>query len=260
MTNQNRTEQAGEPVAEICIGVSTTGQEATICIMQPHNDGTTTVIYSQTHPLGDSMGRASLASAPVAGKTREAVDYVRGGALNFDAHPDGAPVADELAAVDPCGYVAVKVSAVDWLKDKFPALTIKAGLCERIGGRLYTITRLMRDHDAALASAPVAGEAVAAMLRNRRHLGSGDNGKQFYSDFSEWFPATVGHARAVTSPNRNELGTWEVRWLVDAAPQASEVDVIEEIAKQWDGCIYDAGPGGDIDIGQAIRGAANKRS
>ncbi|WP_241065259.1 hypothetical protein [Achromobacter insuavis] len=68
-----------------------------------------------------------------------------------------APVADERAAVDPCGYVAVKVSAVDWLKDKFPALTIKAGLCERIGGRLYTITRLMRDHDAALASAPVAG-------------------------------------------------------------------------------------------------------
>ncbi len=70
-----------------------------------------------------------------------------------------APVADERHAVDPCGYVAVKRSAVDWLKDKFPALTIKAGLCERIGGRLYTITRLMRDHDAALASAPVAGEA-----------------------------------------------------------------------------------------------------
>lgn len=70
-----------------------------------------------------------------------------------------APVADERHAVDPCGYVAVKSSAVDWLKDKFPALAIKAGLCELIGGRLYTITRLMRDHDAALASAPVAGEA-----------------------------------------------------------------------------------------------------
>ncbi|WP_054487587.1 hypothetical protein [Achromobacter sp. 2789STDY5608621] len=75
-----------------------------------------------------------------------------------------APVADERAAVDPCGYVAVKVSAVDWLKDKFPALTIKAGLCERIGGRLYTITRLMRDHDAALASAPVAPAEVMDAL------------------------------------------------------------------------------------------------
>lgn len=43
------------------------------------------------------------------------------------------------------------------------------------------------------------------------------------------------------------------------APQASGVDVIEEIAQQWDGCIYDAGPGGDIDIGQAIRTAASNR-
>ncbi|MCD5326713.1 hypothetical protein ACFFU8_18395 [Chromobacterium piscinae] len=33
--------------------------------------------------------------------------------------------------------------------------------------------------------------------------------------------------------------------------------VIDEIAQQWDGCIYDS-PSGDIDIGQAIR-AAGKR-
>ncbi|OVE49411.1 hypothetical protein [Chromobacterium violaceum] len=33
--------------------------------------------------------------------------------------------------------------------------------------------------------------------------------------------------------------------------------VIEEIAQQWDGCIYDS-PSGDIDIGWAIR-AAGKR-
>lgn len=71
---------------------------------------------------------------------------------------DTAPLAVERAPEDPSGYVAVKRSAVEWLKDKFPALTIKAGLCERIGGRLYTITRLMRDHDSALASAPVADE------------------------------------------------------------------------------------------------------
>ncbi|EFV84107.1 hypothetical protein HMPREF0005_02849 [Achromobacter xylosoxidans C54] len=40
----------------------------------------------------------SQVRAPVAGKTRESVDYVRGGALNFDAHPDGAPVAGEAVA------------------------------------------------------------------------------------------------------------------------------------------------------------------
>ncbi|WP_260469504.1 hypothetical protein [Achromobacter denitrificans] len=77
------------------------------------------------------------------------------------------------------------------------------------------------DTAAQPASAPAAGEAVAALIRERRYLGKGVNGKHFYSDFSEWFPATVGHAKAVTSPSRNALETWEVRWLVDAAPQAS---------------------------------------
>ena len=194
------------PVADIRIGVSATSQGAAICIMQPHADGSTTTIYSEMHPLGDSMGNAALVSAPVADeralpplphiptsylqlKNLDKIhgmmrDYARfalasapaacatdvcqagrsDGVLCADdecdrasgVRPASAPVADERAAVDPCGYVAVKVSAVDWLKDKFPALTIKAGLCERIGGRLYTITRLMRDHDAALASAPVA--------------------------------------------------------------------------------------------------------
>lgn len=85
--------------------------------------------------------------------------------LMYEAHKAlvklRTPVADERAAVDPCGYVAVKVSAVDWLKKHFPALTIRAGLCERFAGRLYTITRLMSDHDAALASAPVKDLAAA---------------------------------------------------------------------------------------------------
>lgn len=54
------------PVVEITIGVAATEQGATICLMQPHVDGTATVIYSETHPIGDSLGRAALASAPVA--------------------------------------------------------------------------------------------------------------------------------------------------------------------------------------------------
>lgn len=53
-------------VADIRIGVSATRQGAAICIMQPHADGSTTTIYSEMHPLGDSMGHAALASAPVA--------------------------------------------------------------------------------------------------------------------------------------------------------------------------------------------------
>lgn len=106
-----------------------------------------------------------------------------------------APVADERHAVDPCGYVAVKRSAVDWLKDKFPALTIKAGLCERIGGRLYTITRLMRDHDAALASAPVAGESPMAKMADALREKARQE-QQAYQDrrnqATEWGPMPDG--------------------------------------------------------------------
>jgi hypothetical protein len=36
--------------------------------------------------------------------------------------------------------VTVRAEAVNWLKEKYPELCIKAGLCERIAGRLYTKT------------------------------------------------------------------------------------------------------------------------
>jgi len=42
---------------------------------------------------------------------------------------------------DACGFVHVKNSAVDWLKTHFPALCVKSGLCGKVGGRLYTLTR-----------------------------------------------------------------------------------------------------------------------
>jgi hypothetical protein len=32
-------------------------------------------------------------------------------------------------------------------------------------------------------------------------------------------------------------------------------EVVEKIAKQWDGCFYENAIGGDIDIGEAIRSA-----
>ena len=37
-------------------------------------------------------------------------------------------------------YVSVPIDAVNWLKEKFPQLCIKAGLCVKVGGRLYTKT------------------------------------------------------------------------------------------------------------------------
>ncbi|MEO7479441.1 MAG: hypothetical protein ABIT70_02385 [Sulfuriferula sp.] len=37
-------------------------------------------------------------------------------------------------------YVEVRRDAVEWLKKHYPVLCEKAGLCERVGGRLYTRT------------------------------------------------------------------------------------------------------------------------
>ena len=36
--------------------------------------------------------------------------------------------------------ITVSRQAVDWLKENYPQLCIKAGLCERVAGRLYTKT------------------------------------------------------------------------------------------------------------------------
>ena len=36
--------------------------------------------------------------------------------------------------------VIVSRSAIDWLKKHYPQLCVKAGLCERVAGRLYTKT------------------------------------------------------------------------------------------------------------------------
>ena len=52
--------------------------------------------------------------------------------------------------------VTVNVKAVNWLKEHYPALCIKAGLCERIAGRLYTKTY------ATPAAAPVQEQASSA--------------------------------------------------------------------------------------------------
>jgi len=55
-------QQVAAPRAQLVIGVAAP-QGATISILQPHADGTTTVIYGGTHPAGDSMGRAVVAAA-----------------------------------------------------------------------------------------------------------------------------------------------------------------------------------------------------
>ena len=76
------------PVADIRIGVSASGQGATICIMQPYADGSTTTIYSEMHPLGDSMGRATWWAPESANAPKTTQEYkLRAMARNYtDRH------------------------------------------------------------------------------------------------------------------------------------------------------------------------------
>jgi len=38
--------------------------------------------------------------------------------------------------------IPVRESAVEWLKKHYPDLCVKAGICEKIAGRYYTITTI----------------------------------------------------------------------------------------------------------------------
>lgn len=93
-------QQAAAPGAQLVIGVAAP-QGATISIMQPHADGTTTVIYGGTHPAGDSMGRAVVAAAPA----------------NSPEIPDGS-LADEGTSAPgtpeaPSGYAVVPIEPTE---------------------------------------------------------------------------------------------------------------------------------------------------
>ena len=88
------------PVADIRIGVSASGQGATICIMQPYADGSTTTIYSEMHPLGDSMGRATW-WAPSANAPKATQEYkLRAMARNYRHSWDHLDSDCVMAAAD----------------------------------------------------------------------------------------------------------------------------------------------------------------
>lgn len=75
----------------------------------------------------------------------------------------------------------------------------------------------------APAPRPAGGEPVAALIRHRSlqtEARIAHDGCDHYSDWSDWEPATVQHALAVTDPARNTHPLlWEARLLVDCQPQ-----------------------------------------
>ncbi|QOE32780.1 hypothetical protein CPT_Mano_048 [Achromobacter phage Mano] len=87
---------------------------------------------------------------------------------------------------------------VDLHAPNCPVRTAKATLIDPYDGGTW------------LASAPVAGEAQPVACLRRQIDGS---------DWGHWKPGSVEDGQRVTG-----LRSWQVRWLVDAAPQASAED------------------------------------
>lgn len=65
-----------------------------------------------------------------------------------------------------CRFVPVPADAVDWLKKNYPALCEKSGLCERVGGVLYTRTTLATPRPPV--SVEVSEETILALARKWR--------------------------------------------------------------------------------------------
>lgn len=64
----------------------------------------------------------------------------------------------------PTDCVIVQREPIEWLKEKFPALCEKSGLCERVGGRLYTRTRLpMTPPPAQVPAGGVVADTIARL-------------------------------------------------------------------------------------------------
>jgi len=80
--------------------------------------------------------------------------------------------------------VTVNAKAISWLKEKYPELCVKAGLCERVSGRLYTKTYTTPQPDK-----PAEQEPVAAQHRFR-HPQKGT------PDWSVWQPCKVAQRPA----------------------------------------------------------------
>ncbi|CUJ01663.1 hypothetical protein [Achromobacter aegrifaciens] len=225
------------PVAELRIGVSATAQGATVCIMQPHSDGSMTTIYSETHTIGDSVGRAALASATVADRQRlrELVDVVWNEATASTEVPS-TPWADRLIdRVFPSSLASAPVAGeaqhdndsvcawqVWWNQHKSRYTTTRqAAIAAFAAGKDWRY--------AAPQATPVAGEAIRAALAELVECGklqrdaqqmvwSGmsdrvQDGKRMQRQYDKRQPAALAAGIAA----------------LDAAPQASEAVAAEAL-------------------------------
>lgn len=160
--------QVRAPVADIRIGVSATGQGAAICIMQPHADGSITTIYSEMHPLGDSMGRAALARTLDAGDVPGDmptpiwwINYGFHGQVTLrqeeadNARRAGAAVYQYHAAPQASADVGIMVTSLASLAYRY-AMTLSFATrhadCDQLEGIARRVTAKLKDEIHAIIS------------------------------------------------------------------------------------------------------------
>lgn len=127
------------------------------------------------------------------------------------------------AAPSQCDFVAVPRAAGEWLKQHYPALTEKAGTCERIGGRLYT--------KSTLAPTPSVQAVQAEAVR------VSDAVAMIQTLMIDWINATPGDgAKAVWNRIEEKLVALAARSGDDAAQAiAVELSSVAETLENGDG-------------------------
>lgn len=96
-----------------------------------YHDDIAAAIGELSHAMGSPTMMARRPASLLSATVRAAAERIKSQSPAVGAEP---------ATREVCGrsYVEVRTEAVDWLKKHYPALCEKSGLCERIGGRLYT--------------------------------------------------------------------------------------------------------------------------
>jgi hypothetical protein len=125
--------------------------------------------------------------------------------------------------------VTVNLKAVNWLKEKYPELCIKAGLCERIGGRLYTKTLYTTPPQRTW----VGTLSLEQLLHTAANWGANyPKGEEFSDALSKKVQQWVEFYSGETYMNPPQQRTWVGMTDEDLAVCGDEDDVM--LARYWE--------------------------
>lgn len=116
--------------------------------------------------------------------------------------------------------VQVPAHAVAWLKEYFPSLCVKAGMCEIVAGRLYTRSALATSANAPVTIALERLEAAELDAADQRALAEGLQAGADSLRSSPWLPidrAPKGTGQCLVSSAKDwcQAYYWRGQWRTD---------------------------------------------